>query len=78
VLAFIEVKTRAGTSAELGKPEDAVTPEKRRNVARMARHFLAERRVREAACRFDVLAIESRAGQRPIARLHKGAFAADA
>lgn len=76
VLAFVEVKTRAGDSEEFGKPEDAVTPEKRRNLARMARHFLAERHVREAACRFDVLAIESRSGRRPVVRLHKGAFAA--
>lgn len=77
VLAFVEVKTRSSGSEEFGKPEDAVTPEKRRNLARMARHFLAERRIREAACRFDVLAIESRPGWRPVVRLHKGAFAAD-
>ncbi len=77
VLAFVEVKTRRGASEEFGKPEDAVTPEKRRNVARMARHFLAERRIPEAACRFDVLAIEGRPGRRPVVRLYKGAFAAD-
>lgn len=77
VLAFVEVKTRAGGSEEFGTPEDAVTPEKRRNLARVARHFLAGRRIPEAACRFDVVAIESRPGRRPVARLHKGAFAAD-
>ncbi len=77
VLAFIEVKTRAGSSEEFGKPEDAVTPEKRRNLARMARRFLADRRISQATCRFDVLAIESRPGRRPVARLHKAAFAAD-
>ncbi len=77
VLAFIEVKTRTGASEEFGKPEDAVTPEKRRHVSRMARQFLAERHFGEATCRFDVLAIESRPGQRPVVRLHKGAFAAD-
>ena len=74
VLAFIEVKTRTG---DLGKPEDAVTFEKRRNLSRMARQFLAERRIREAVCRFDVLAIESPPGSRPVVRLHKDAFAAD-
>jgi putative endonuclease len=77
VLAFIEVKTRTGASEDFGKPEDAVTPEKRRHVSRMARQFLAERHIGEATCRFDVLAIESRPGQRPVVRLHKGAFAAD-
>lgn len=78
VLAFVEVKTRSGASEEFGKPEDAVTPEKRRNLARMARRFLADWRIREASCRFDVLAIESRRGRPPEVRLHKGAFAADA
>lgn len=74
VLAFVEVKTRTGESEEFGKPEDAVTPEKRRHLARMARQFLAERRIPEEQCRFDVLAIESRPGRRPEVRLHKGAF----
>ncbi len=78
VLAFVEVKTRSGSSEEFGKPEDAVTPEKRRHLSRMARQFLAERRIREAQCRFDVLAIESRPGGRPVVRLHKDAFAGDA
>jgi putative endonuclease len=80
VLAFVEVKTRiraADDSGQLGKPEDAVTHDKRRNLVRMARQFLAERRLREAPCRFDVLAIESRPGRAPEVRLHKGAFAAD-
>jgi len=78
VLAFVEVKTRSGSSEEFGKPEDAVTPEKRRHLSRMARQFLAERRIREATCRFDVLAIESRPGGRPVVRLHKDAFTGDA
>jgi len=76
VLAFIEVKTRAAASEEFGKPEEAVTTEKRRHLSRMARHFLAERRIAEATCRFDVLAIESRPGRRPVVRLHRGAFGA--
>ena len=77
VLAFVEVKTRTAESGEFGKPEDAVTFEKRRNLSRMARQFLAERRIREAVCRFDVLAIESHSGSRPVVRLLKDAFAAD-
>jgi putative endonuclease len=75
VLAFVEVKTRQGEDGARGLPEDAVTRDKRRNISRMARQFLAQRRLREAACRFDVVAIESRPGQRPTVRLHKGAFA---
>lgn len=75
VLAFIEVKTRTGDPDRSGLPEDAVTPDKRRYLSRMARQFLAERQIPEAQCRFDVLAIDSRPGRRPEVRLHKGAFA---
>jgi putative endonuclease len=74
VLAFIEVKTRTAGEHALGTPEEAVTPEKRRNLARMVRHFLAEQRKPKAQYRFDVLAIENRSGKPPLARLHKGAF----
>jgi putative endonuclease len=78
VLAFVEVKTRTVDSAEppLARPEDAVTFEKRRNLARMARQFLADRRIAEAQCRFDVLAIETTPGRAPIVRLLKNAFSA--
>jgi hypothetical protein len=41
----------------------------------MARQFLMERRLDGVNWRYDVLAIESPAGQRPVVRLHKGAFA---
>jgi len=75
VLAFVEVKTRHGEDGARGLPEDAVTGDKRRNLSRMARQFLAYRRIRQAPCRFDVVAIESRQGHRPVVRLHKAAFA---
>src|SRR3972149_1987557 len=74
VLAFAEVKTRSGGHEEFGRPEDAVTPDKMHALRRMARPFLLERRIPEAQCRFDVLAIESPPGRPPVARLHKGAF----
>jgi len=75
MLAFVEVKTRTGDPELFGMPEEAVTPEKRRHLSRMARQFLAERRIPKARWRFDVLAIESPPGRRPEVRLHKGAFA---
>ena len=40
----------------------------------MARQFLRSRRIDSASCRFDVLAIESHAGKKPVVRLHKSAF----
>jgi hypothetical protein len=42
----------------------------------MARQFVREYRTNNAPYRFDILAIEAPPGQRPIVRLHKGAFAA--
>jgi putative endonuclease len=75
-VAFVEVKTRTSLGREFGSPEDAVTQEKQRHLARIARQFLREYRVENAAFRFDVLAIESPQGRRPVVRLHKGAFAA--
>lgn len=74
-LAFIEVKTRTTKPAAGSLPEDAITADKRRFLTRMARQFLADRRLSDVDWRFDVLAIESRAGTRPFVRLHKGAFA---
>jgi putative endonuclease len=81
VLAFVEVKTRAYSSEKPGTrvlPEDAVTPEKQRKLVRMARQFLNEWRIKEAACRFDVLAIESYPGKSPRVRMHKDCFGASA
>ena len=49
VLAFVEVKTRTGEAGARGLPEDAVTRDKRRHLSRMARQFLAERRIREGS-----------------------------
>ena len=78
VLAFIEVKTRTASEKALATPEDAVTEEKRRNLNRMARRFASERHAEPSEYRFDVVAIETRAGRKPEVRLHKGAFAARA
>jgi putative endonuclease len=74
VLAFIEVKTRIAGGRFAVKPEDAVDRTKRRNVCRMARQFLRDSRIPKVPYRFDVIAIESRPGQRPLVRLHKCAF----
>lgn len=74
VLAFVEVKTRSASQPGAPAPEEAVNWEKRRNVTRMAQQFLRIRRVEGTSCRFDILAIETKAGARPLVRLHKGAF----
>jgi putative endonuclease len=81
VLSFIEVKTRTSDADEVAKdgarkvlPEDAMTGAKRRSLVRMARMFMVEWRIKDADCRFDMLAIESQPGKAPVVRLHKDCF----
>lgn len=74
VLAFVEVKTRTAGQEWPARPEEAVHSEKQGHLVRMARQFLRERRTEQEPYRFDILAIESRPGVRPLVRLHKGAF----
>jgi putative endonuclease len=54
-LVFIEVKTR--TSGAFGPPHLAVHRRKQRQIVRAAQWYLAERRVPDIACRFDVMAV---------------------
>lgn len=54
-LLFIEVKTRA--SGAFGPPHLAVHRRKQRQIVRAAQWYLAERRLPEVACRFDVMAV---------------------
>jgi len=55
VLAFVEVKSRAGN--ELGHPAEALTPHKRKKIGQVARQFLARYKVQDRDCRFDVVSI---------------------
>ncbi|MBI4537827.1 MAG: YraN family protein [candidate division NC10 bacterium] len=54
-LVFVEVKSR--TSDAFGPPKLAVHRRKQRQIVRAAEWFLAERRLTDVACRFDVLAV---------------------
>ncbi len=73
-LAFVEVRTRTVRDEMSALPELSVTPGKQHLLVRTAQHFLAERRVRECPCRFDVVAIDNSPGKPPVVRLHKDAF----
>jgi len=75
-LAFVEVKTRTSSRDDVGSPEDAVNQDKQWHLSRMAKQFLREYRATRVPFRFDILALEAPHGQRPVVRLHKGAFAA--
>jgi putative endonuclease len=55
VLVFVEVRTRADGTR--GSALETVTPAKQRQVARVAELYLAARRPRVRACRFDVVGI---------------------
>jgi putative endonuclease len=54
-LVFVEVKARADES--FGRPEDSVTPGKQRQIRKIARGYLVENPLGNAACRFDVISI---------------------
>jgi len=54
-LVFVEVKARADES--FGRPEESVTPGKQRQIRKIARGYLVENPLGNAACRFDVIAI---------------------
>lgn len=54
-LVFVEVKTR--TSRAFGAPQLAVHWRKQQQIVKAAEWFLAERRLPERACRFDVVAV---------------------
>jgi putative endonuclease len=74
-LLFIEVKTR--TSEAFGPPQLAVHQRKQRQIVRAAQWFLAERRVSDVACRFDVVAVTIRGDERLQIHWVRDAFPAE-
>jgi len=58
VLVFIEAKSRADT--EYGDPLEAVTPYKQRKIGQVARGFMAQYRIENRDCRFDVVGIKGK------------------
>ena len=54
-LVFCEVKYRA--AREFGLPEEAVTAAKQHTLRAVAEEFLARHRLRDQACRFDVVSV---------------------
>ena len=74
VLAFVEVKTRRMEKPGDILPEENVTFGKQEALARMARHFLREWRLKDVPWRIDLLAIENRPDAPPVVRLHKDAM----
>ncbi len=74
VLAFIEVKTRRNDKQ--GAPQEAVTPAKQRQIARLANLYVSFHKIDDVVCRFDVMEVwlDDNAGAR--CALHCNAFEA--
>ncbi len=70
-LVFVEVKAR--DSHEFGEAAEAVTPYKRRRIARVAMDYVMLHRLSNCPCRFDVVAIHFEAGQ-PSIEVFQNAF----
>ena len=70
-LVFIEVKTRDGRA--FGEAAEAVTPFKRRRIARLALDYMARHRLSDCPCRFDVVSIHLDSGE-PVFEVFQGAF----
>lgn len=73
-VVFIEVKTRQST--DFGLPQEAVSYRKKRRLTRVARGYLAYRKLKEVNCRFDVVGILMKEDKVKNIELIKGAFEA--
>ena len=71
-LVFIEVRARA--SGDCGTAAESVTDVKKRQVARMAREYLAVHHVDGRVCRFDVVAIDRALSGDPEVTVYRDAF----
>lgn len=71
-LVLCEVKTRR--TAAKGTPEEAVSANKRRKIARLAREYIAHAGLDAPRVRFDVVAIRVLSDDRALLRHHRAAF----
>jgi putative endonuclease len=72
VIVFVEVKCRRPDWGE--GPADAVSWIKRRRLVRLAQRYLRARRLENARCRFDVVAVTLPPGGTPAVRHLPAAF----
>ncbi len=70
-IVFVEVKARSG--AAFGRPEDAVTDEKKKRIVATSEAYLYEKKLDGAPCRFDVVSVIF-SGGRPEVRHFRDAF----
>ncbi len=73
-LCFVEVKSRSSLSH--GHPKEALTNTKQHKIVRSALVYMKENNLLKGSCRFDVLSILRRTGERNSIELLKCAFEA--
>lgn len=71
-LVFVEVKTRS--TDEMGPPAEAVTPDKRRQIVRVAQYYLKRYGIHDVPCRFDVAAVSLPPDAEPVIEVLESAF----
>ncbi len=62
-LVFIEVKSRS--TLEFGYPVESITPNKVKQLKRIAELYLYENDIKESLCRFDVISVLTLPGEKP-------------
>lgn len=72
ILCFVEVKTRA--TAEHGRPEDAVTPFKQRQILNTSLDYLRRGNLHAVNTRFDIVSVLIRQDGVPVCELIRHAF----
>jgi putative endonuclease len=75
-LVFVEVKAREDD--EKGRAVEAVTPQKIRQIVRVAIDYLARHHIVDTQCRFDVVAIDHASAEAPEIAVFANAFEASA
>ncbi len=73
-IVFVEVKTRS--QDDRGRPEEAVTITKQRQISRAASAWLQLHKLNHHRCRFDVISIVWRTGEPPLIDHYQSAFEA--
>ena len=71
-IVFVEVKPRSEQTQ--GRPEEAVTATKQKQISRAAAAWLQRNRLNHHRCRFDVIAIVWRTGEAPLIDHFQSAF----
>ncbi|MGB7620745.1 MAG: YraN family protein [Terriglobia bacterium] len=72
ILCFVEVKTRATT--EHGRPEEAVTTFKQRQILNTSLDYLRLANLHSVNTRFDIVSVQLSPGEVPVCQLIRRAF----